>query len=78
MNSGFLKISVPSWMFNLSIYFECVLVLTYVSFSVKILLKVWVYVGGSYYGSLTSDWRTTDSNGSDNRACLSSKVYGFS
>ena len=38
LNSGSLKISVSSWMYNLSIYFECVLVLTYVSHSVKILL----------------------------------------
>ena len=38
MNSGSCKISISSWMFNLSIYFECVLVLAYVSYSVKILL----------------------------------------
>ena len=36
-----------------------------------------LYVG-SYCGSLMGAWRTNDSNVSDNRACLSSKVYGFS
>ena len=38
MSSGSLKISVSSWMYNLSIYFKCILVLTNVSYSVKILL----------------------------------------
>ena len=33
---------------------------------------------GSYCGSLKGAWRTTDSNDSGNRACLSSKVYGLS
>ena len=36
-----------------------------------------LYVG-SYCGSLKGAWRTTGSNGSDNRACHSSKVYEFS
>ena len=36
-----------------------------------------LYVG-SYFGSLKGAWRTIGSNGSDNRACLSSKVYGLS
>ena len=33
MNSGSLKISVSSRMYNLSIYFDCILVLTRVSYS---------------------------------------------
>ena len=36
-----------------------------------------LYVG-SFCGSLKVAWRTIGSNGSDNRACLSSKVYGLS
>ena len=32
----------------------------------------------SYCGSLKDAWRTTGSNGSDNRACLSSKLFGMS
>ena len=32
----------------------------------------------SYCSSLKGAWRTTGSNGSDNRACLSSKVFGLS
>ena len=36
-----------------------------------------LYVG-SYCGSLNGARRTTGSNGSDNRACFSSEVYGFS
>ena len=36
-----------------------------------------LYVG-LYCGSLKGAWRTTGSNGSDNCACLSSKVYGLS
>ena len=35
-----------------------------------------LYVG-LYSGSLKGAWRTTGSNGSDNRACLFSKVFGF-
>ena len=31
MNSGGLKISISSWMYNLSIYFNCILVLTNIS-----------------------------------------------
>ena len=33
MNSGGLKISISSWMYNLSIYFDCVLILISVSYS---------------------------------------------
>ena len=49
------------------------------SYSVQILLQGWfrLYVG-SYCGSFKGAWRTTGSSGSDNRACLSSKLYGFS
>ena len=32
MNSGGLKISVPSWVYNLSIYFKCILILTNMSY----------------------------------------------
>ena len=32
---------------------------------------------GSYCGSLSDPWRITGSSGSDNRACLSSNVYGL-
>ena len=39
LNSGVLQISISSWMDNLSVYFECVLVLTLVSCSIKILLE---------------------------------------
>ena len=79
MNSGGLEISISSWMYNLSLYFECVSILTYVSYSIKHLLErgCILYVG-SYCGSLKGAWRTTGSNGSDNRACLSLKVYGLS
>ena len=38
MNSGGLKISVSSWMYDLSVYFKCFLVLTNMSYSIKILL----------------------------------------
>ena len=38
LNSGGLQISVLSWMYNLSVYFERVLILTLVSGSIKILL----------------------------------------
>ena len=34
MNSGGLKTSISSWMYNLSIYFDCVLILTNVSYSI--------------------------------------------
>ena len=34
MNSGSLKISVSSRMYNLSIYFDCTLVLTRISYSI--------------------------------------------
>ena len=33
MNSGSLKISVSSRMYNLSIYFDCILALTRISYS---------------------------------------------
>ena len=35
MNSGGLKISISSWMYNMSIYFNCILVLTNVSYSIN-------------------------------------------
>ena len=34
MNSGGLKISISSWMYNLSIYFDYILILTNVSYSI--------------------------------------------
>ena len=37
MNSGSLKISVSSRMFDLSIYFKCILILANMSYSIKIL-----------------------------------------
>ena len=39
MNSGSCKISISSCMYDLSIYRGCVLVLTWVSCSIKVLLK---------------------------------------
>ena len=33
MNSGGLKNSVSSWMYNLSIYFNCILILAKISYS---------------------------------------------
>ena len=44
LNSGVLQISISSWMNNLSVHFECVLVLTLVHCSIKILLKRGVYI----------------------------------
>ena len=44
MNSGGCKISISSWMYDLSIYCGCNLVLTWVSCSIKVFLKVGVYV----------------------------------
>ena len=44
MNSGGLKISISSWMYNLSIYFESFLNLAQVSCSVSVLLQ-----RGKYY-----------------------------
>ena len=38
MNSGGLKTSVSSWMYNLSIYFKCVFISTNMSYSIEILL----------------------------------------
>ena len=43
LNSGVVPISISSWMNNLSVYFECVLVLTSVSCSMMILLEVGIY-----------------------------------
>ena len=39
MNSGSLKISISSWVYDLSIYFKCVSILAYVSYSIRILLQ---------------------------------------
>ena len=39
MNSGGLKISISSWMYNLSMYFMCTSILTYMSYSIEILLQ---------------------------------------
>ena len=44
LNSGVLQTSISSWMNNLSVYFECVLVLALVSCSIKILLERRVYI----------------------------------
>ena len=44
LNSGSLQISIPSWMYNLSVYFERVLILTLVSCYIKILLERGVYI----------------------------------
>ena len=44
LNSGGLQISISSWMNNLSVYFELVLVLTLVSCSFKILLERGIYI----------------------------------
>ena len=57
LNSDVLQISVSSWMNNLSVYFECVLVLTLVSCSIKILLERGdILYTGSYCGSLIDAW----------------------
>ena len=79
MSSGSLKISVSSRVYNLSVCFKCILILAYVSYSIKVLMerRYMLYVG-SYCSSLKGLWRTTGSSVSDNRACLSSKVYGLS
>ena len=34
MNSGSLKFSVSSWVYNLSIYFKCILIMTKMSYSI--------------------------------------------
>ena len=79
LNSEVLQLSILSWMINLSVYFECVLVLTLVSCSIKILLeRGYILYTGSLGDSLRDAWRITGSSGSDNRACLSSNVYGLS
>ena len=77
MNSGRCKISISSWMYDLSIYCGCIFVLVWMSYSIKNLSKRRVYLG-SYCGSLRGAWRTTGSKGFDKSECLSSKVYGFS
>ena len=41
MNSRGLKTSVLSWMYNLSIYFDCILVLTNVFLFCSILVVIW-------------------------------------
>ena len=55
LNSGVLQISIPSWMNNLSVYFECVLVLTLMSCPIRILLEKGVYV--IYWFVLWFAWR---------------------
>ena len=37
MNSGGLKISISSRMYNLSIYLNCILILTNMSYSIEVL-----------------------------------------
>ena len=44
MNSGGCKFSISSWMYDLSIYCGCTLVLTWVSCFIKALLKEGVYI----------------------------------
>ena len=44
MNSGSCKIYISSWMYELSIYCECILVLTWMYCSIRILLKRGVYI----------------------------------
>ena len=39
MNSGGLKISISSWMYKLSMYFRCILILANVPDSIEILLQ---------------------------------------
>ena len=79
LNSGGLQYSIPSWMNNLSVCFECVLVLTLVSCSIKIFLKSgYIFYTGSYCGLLRDAWRITGSSDSNNRACHSSNKYGLS
>ena len=39
MNSGSCKIFITSWLYDLSIYCGCILVLTRVSCSIKVLLE---------------------------------------
>ena len=79
LNSGGLQISISSWIYNLSVYFERVLILTLVSCYFKILLERGkILYTGLYCGSLRGAWRITGSSGSDNCACLSLNVYGLS
>ena len=70
MNSGGLKISISSRMYNLSMYFKSILILANVSDSIEVFLQ-----GGYklYVGSLKNAWRLTRSSGADNCACRSSK-----
>ena len=44
LNSGVLKIYISSWMYNLSVYFERVLILTLVFCYINILLEREVYI----------------------------------
>ena len=62
-------------MYNLSIYFKCILILANMSYSIKSCCELGYKL---YVGSLKDAWQLTGSNGSDNRACRSSKVYGLS
>ena len=63
----------------MSVWFERVLVLTLVSCSIRSLLeRGYILYTGSYCGSLRGAWQITGSSDSDNRACLSSNVYGWS
>ena len=39
MSSGGLKISISSWVYDLSIYFKSILILACMSYSVKVLLQ---------------------------------------
>ena len=75
MNSGSLKVSIPSWMYNLSIYFKCILILTNMFAQFKSCCKVGYKL---YVGSLKGACRWTGSTDSDKRACRSSKVYELS
>ena len=62
MNSGKCKISITSWMYDLSIYCRCILVLTRMSCSIKVLLERRVYI--AYWFVLWfawGAWRTTGS-----------------
>ena len=79
LNSEGLQISISSWMYNSSVYFERVLVLTLMSCSFKILLeRGYILYAGSYCGSLGDAWRIFGSGVSDNRACLFSNKNGLS
>ena len=79
MDSGCLKVSIPSWLYTLSVYCGCILILAWMSCSGKVLLERGLYIIiGLYCGLLRGAWRTTGSKGSDKSECLISNVYGFS